>query len=527
MIKNLRPYQENVRDQVLASDLDLCITLPTGAGKTVIANAIMERLDGLCVFIVPRLELIKQAHDEFGDVDIIWSDKTELTGRNIIISSKDSLRTQWKKIPDVHPLTLIFDEAHIGIEQTHKLVEAIHPDRVLGLTATPERMDGLALRKGADQIHKFGVFDDVLVAETVPTLIDKGFLAPLKYYTRPIEGITSMRPENSASEELSGKQMMKLFDTNQIWGDLVKCYEEYNPKKKPAIGFTVTIEMAEQVCNVFNQAGYNFKVIHGGMNVPERQKLLDDLKTGAVDGLVNAALLTYGFDCPEVYYAFSCRHIKSRPLWFQMVGRTLRIHESKSEAIFVDHGDSISEFAEPTCALPIMDPLIKWRYDGITKEEKKALKLRREQANAVIKMINDLDPLPVDMVEITTEDLFTRLVRIYGNISKELGSMKELVAKAKKESIALKQQTQALQLENKKLRAQKGKTKHIDAEKTFEYIRRNYCNKRRSYANYPAYQAHDMVVRSFKKDEEKLSFYYDKAAFDRGMKYWRENYKEQ
>ena len=211
MAKELRDYQKNVVKQVVASKLDLCITLPTGAGKTVIANALMQELDGLKVFVVPRLELIKQAHDEFGEVDIIWADKTELTGRDIIIASKDSLRTQCKNLPNTRPITLIFDEVHIGIEQTCKLVKSIKPDRVLGLTATPERMDGLALTKGVGALHKYGVFDDVLVAETVPTLIKKGYLTPLKYYTRPIDGITKMKSDSATSEEFSGKQMMELL----------------------------------------------------------------------------------------------------------------------------------------------------------------------------------------------------------------------------------------------------------------------------------------------------------------------------
>ncbi len=533
MAKELRDYQKTVVKQVLDSSLDLCITLPTGAGKTVIANALMDKLDGLKIFVVPRLELIKQANDEFGDVDIIWSDKTELTGKNIIISSKDSLRTQFKKIPDVHPLTLIFDEVHIGIEQTFKLCDAINPDRVLGLTATPERMDGLALTKGAGPLHKFGVFDDVLVAETVPTLIDKGYLSPLSYYTKPIEGITSMKPDNATSEELSGAQMIQLFNTNEIWGDLVKCYEEYNPDRKPAIGFTTTIDMAESVCKVFKDAGYDFRVISGEMSVSERRELLDALKYGRINGLVNAALLTYGFDCPEVYYAFSCRHIKSRPLWFQMVGRILRIHESKEKAIFVDHGDSISEFAQPDCALPIMDPLIQWKYNGTPKEIKKAEKQKRDQANEVIRMINDLDPQPVDMVEVTTEDLFTRLVKVYNKISKELGSMKKVVSEAKKHEAEIKEQAKQIQeekkkllLENEKLRSQKkGPAKFIDKEKTFEHIKSNYCRRRKRYEEmYPnqKYQAHQMTVDSFKRDEEKLPFYYDKYTFDNSMKYWKD-----
>ena len=123
MEKSLRPYQQAIVDQVVDIPRDYVICLPTGAGKTVIANALMEALEGICIFIVPRLELIEQAKTEFGDVDVIWANKTELTGKKVIIASKDSLRNQMKKIDfgDNAKLTLIFDEAHV--ENTVSIIE--------------------------------------------------------------------------------------------------------------------------------------------------------------------------------------------------------------------------------------------------------------------------------------------------------------------------------------------------------------------------------------------------------------------
>ena len=208
-MKELREYQNRIVERAIASNKDDIICLPTGGGKTVIASSIMEQLNGVVLFVVPRLELIRQAQEEFGDVDIIWSDKTSLTGKKCIIASKDSLRIQYKKLPAdlkeaIHEGTVIFDECHVSIKQTHSLVEMMKPKRVLGLTATPERMDGFALLKGEDRIHKDGVFDGLIQEETVPSLIRKGFLAPLRYYAKPIDGITDVKPDNPLAEELSG-----------------------------------------------------------------------------------------------------------------------------------------------------------------------------------------------------------------------------------------------------------------------------------------------------------------------------------
>ena len=542
MVKELRPYQQNITDIVVNSDKDLCICLPTGAGKTVIANAIMNALTTNAIFIVPRLELIAQAQSEFGDVDVIWADKTSITDKHIIIASKDSLRTQLKNIPfeTIPALTLIFDEAHIGIKQTYALVEAVKKQcdnvRVLGLTATPERMDGLALLKSikTDAVHKYGVFDEILQEETVSSLIDKGYLAPLHYYAKPIEGITDMRPDSSLGEELSGEQMTEIFNANGIWGDLVECYEKYaiktdpygNITKRPAIGFTVTVAMAEKVVSVFNNAGYNFKVIHGEMGVKERRALINALSDGSIDGLVNAALLTYGFDCPPVSYAFSCRHIKSRPLWFQMVGRILRTCEGKEDAIFIDHGDSISEFSEPNNPLPILAPIMDWRADGEDKFVKKERKKQLKKAQDTMKLIQELAPLPADMVEVTVEDTYTRLIHAVQDLQRENGSLRKMIQLAKDENVRLIKEKE---LEREKaLRAERearAVKKTVNRDKTFEYVKRNYCKIRRTlFSRYEENEQHRLTVDELRKNEEKLDFYFDRATFQEGVTYWKSHY---
>lgn len=533
MSKELRKYQENIVNQVLSSDKDLIICLPTGSGKTVIASALIEQLPGKVLFIVPRLELIKQANSEFGDVDIIWADKTRLEGKHCIIASKDSLIRKYSSLPDelkeeIKNGTIIIDEAHVSIKQSSKIVSLFSPSRVLGLTATPERMDGLALLKGSDAIHKYGIFDEVLQSETVPSLQRKGFLSYLRYYARPIEGISNIRPENALSEELSGKQMMKIFNEHQIWGDLVKSYEEYG-KNRPALGFTTTIAMAEQVVKIFKKAGYDFRVIHGEMPVKERQTLIELLSTGKIDGLVNAALLTYGFDCPPVSYAFNCRHIKSRPLWFQIVGRILRTCEGKEDAVFIDHADSISEFSEPDCSLPILDEMISWRADGESKIQKQARKRAMKKVQETMALIQELDPIPAKLVEITTENTWERLVNIIkrlraenDHLFSEKEALKDSLIKEKKEKSRLVE-------ENKKIK-QLAPEKVIDTEKTFNYIRTHYIGYRkqieRDHPGIDRKVAHTLTKQRIYADKPKLSFLFDEVHAERSMQWWFNNYEK-
>lgn len=537
-MKELRDYQSNIVKKVISSDKDLIICLPTGAGKTVIAFSIIKELNEknkTVVFIVPRLELIKQANEEFGDVDIVWSNKTKLSGKKCIIASKDSLRTQLDKIPE--NCVLIFDEVHVGLEQTYKLISLIKPLRVLGLTATPERMDGKALLKGSDSIHKFGCFDELLQEETVDSLIKKGYLCPLKYYTKPIDGITEIKPDEANGQELSDEQMKAIFDQNQIWGDLVASYEKYGIKdgvKRPALGFTNTIAMAEKVAGIFNKSGYNFKVISGEMSVKEREVLITELRERKIDGLINAALLTYGFDCPPVSYAFSCRHIKSRPLWFQIVGRILRLSENKEDAIFIDHGDSVSEFEDPVCSLPILDPYIKWKVDGETKEERASRKKAQKKEKESLKILQELDPLPCDMVEVKAENTWERMIKVINRLRQENGNLSNLIKSLRQQTEKLNQQNERL---TEELKSSENK-RFIDSDATFDYCKKNYCFIRNGlhekFWNSPNMinltnekknnVEHENTIKELLKNEKDLAFLIDMRTFNRSMRYWKEHY---
>ena len=536
--KELREYQKLIVNKTLEKineNKNPVICLPTGAGKTVIAFSVIKQLNNNgynVVFIVPRLELIKQANEEFGEVDMIWSDKTILTGKKCIIASKDSLRTQFQKIPE--NCIIIFDEVHISLEQSKKLVDLIKPLNVIGLTATPERMDGKALLKGEDDIHKYGIFDCLIQEETVDSLIKKGYLCPLKYYTKPIEGITDIKPDSANGEELSDTQMIEIFDKNQVWGDLVETYQKYgideNGNKRPALGFTNTIKMAEYVAEIFCNAGYNFKVITGEMTVSKRNELIQQLKNRKIDGLVNSALLTYGFDCPPVSYAFSCRHIKSRPLWFQIVGRILRTCENKTDTVFVDHGDSVSEFSEPNCSLPILDPYISWRINGESKEEKIKRKKAQKKERDSLKILQELDPLPCNMVEIKPEDTWQRMINVLQKLRKENEGLFNLVEKLKNNSESVQKENERLQEEIKK----KKNARYIDSEKTFEFVKRNYCITRNKYhEKYCTLKLspdeknnleHSDTVKELWLLGQKQTFLLDENTFNRGMHYWFNHY---
>ena len=399
MKKELRDFQLKVVKKCINSNADILISAPTGCGKTFIAEMIMKELskqneDFNFIFVVPRIILIQQFLEELtafkkSDFDIIQAENTKLSGKRFILASKDSLDNYIEKLPD--NLIMFIDEVHEGLKQSFKLVQKIKPVRLFGLTATPERSDGLSFMKGIDleneeKLHVYGLFDKYINAITIKEAQNLGYLCQLKYVSR--NDLETLDIKSKGIDEFTEEEITDLFDKYNIWGDLVKTYKRFGKNKdgtyKPAIGFTNTVKMAERVVDIFNNAGFTFKVISGTTPLNERYNLIEDVKSGKINGLVNADLLTYGFNCPEISYIFSCRHVKSKTLWVQMIGRGLR--PGKSELYFIDHTDTISEFSNNYYDIPFEANDFNWQVNGITSlykrkqtfEKKEVAKVRKE-----------------------------------------------------------------------------------------------------------------------------------------------------
>lgn len=399
MKKELRDFQLKTVIECVKTKDNVLISAPTGCGKTYIAEMIMFELSKQnenfnFLFVVPRIILIQQFLEETtvfkeNDFDIIQAENTRLSGKKIILVSKESLDNYIEKLPN--NLVMFIDEVHEGIKHSFNLVQKIKPLRCIGLTATPERNDGYSFFKGVDleneeKLHQYGLFDRYIDAISIKEAQNLGYLCDLKYISRNDLDVLDIK--SKGVDEFTETEITELFNKYNIWGDLVKTYKKYGKNKdgtyKPALGFTNTVNMAEKVAIIFNNAGFNFKVISGTTPLKERFSLIEDTKTGKINGLINADLLTYGFNCPEISYIFLCRHIKSRPLWVQMIGRGLR--PGKPELYFIDHTDSISEFSNAYYDIPFEANNFNWNVNGMTtiykkkliKEKKETAKIRKE-----------------------------------------------------------------------------------------------------------------------------------------------------
>ena len=329
----LRDYQNsaisNVRKSFQAKYRSVLLTLPTGAGKTVIFSEI-TRLAGLkgasVLILVHRKELIDQAGDKLTKADvkygIIAAGRKE-SKSNVQVASVQTLINRLNN-PNQFDL-IIIDEAHHAVANSWRKIFDFYKSAVkLGVTATPMRMTGAGLGE---------IFDDLIVGSTIPELVEQKYLAEHEVYAPPnklnLDKIRTIRGDYSK------KEVEDELDKVDIVGDAVENYRRLG-KNKPAIAFCISVKHGQRVTNKFKQAGYTAELITGSMNSDDRKTLIDNFKDGKVQILVSIDVVSEGFDVEGCYVAILLRPTQSEALYIQQVGRVLRPEPNKV-AIVLDH----------------------------------------------------------------------------------------------------------------------------------------------------------------------------------------------
>ena len=307
----------------------MLLTLPTGAGKTVIFSQItkLAKLKGAKVLIlVHRKELIDQAGDKLTKANVkygIIASGHKETKNNVQVASVQTLINRLKN-PDQFDL-IIIDEAHHAVASSWRKIFNFYKKALkLGVTATPMRMTGAGLGE---------IFDNLIVGSTIPELVEKKYLADHEVYAPPNK--LNLNKIRTIRGDFSKKEVEDELEKVDIVGDAVENYRKLG-KNKPAIAFCISVKHGQYVTNKFKQAGYSAELITGSMKSDDRKTLVDNFKNGKVQILVSIDVVSEGFDVEGCFCAILLRPTQSEALYIQQVGRVLRPEPNKV-AIVLDH----------------------------------------------------------------------------------------------------------------------------------------------------------------------------------------------
>jgi superfamily II DNA or RNA helicase len=372
----LRPYQQKdiaeLRAQFMRGASRICYAAPTGSGKTVLFVDLVCRIRAMrnqhVVIVVHRQELIDQTCAALAavglDYGIIAAGYTENPDIPIQVAMAQTLANRLNRLAEVD--FLIVDECHHATAQTWRSILAAAPEaRVLGVTATPERLDGAGLR---------GLFDALVIGPLPAELIADGWLSSFVIFAP--ERMIDLKKVRTVAGDYAVGDLARRMGAGFILDDALSEYRKHLDGRS-AIAFCTTIDHSRTVARFFRAGGIRAQHLDGDTPREERRALITALAAGEVQVITNCNLIGEGLDVPEVRGAILLRPTKSLALYLQQIGRALRPAPGKERAIILDHSGNVFRHGFP-------DLEHKWSLDGRPKKKDRALVGRCPECGAVI-----------------------------------------------------------------------------------------------------------------------------------------------
>lgn len=323
-----RPYQVRAISEVAAAlHRRPILVMPTASGKTYTAVNLIADLTAKTLWIAHRTELIEAAADELREAGlttgIIKAGYPADPMAPVQVASNQTLSRRLDNVP-FEPELIVVDECHHALATSYRRILDRFPNvPVVGLTATPFRLDGRGLGD---------IFGEIVVAAYADELVASGWLhAPKVYAGTPpdLRGVKLTGGDYNLGQ-LAGRM------TPQMTADVVEVWQQRAAGRR-TVAFCVDVAHSMAMAAAFQAAGVAAEHIDGKTHPDERRAILKRLASGVTLVVCNCEILTEGTDIPSLECAILARPTASLNLHLQMIGRIMRLCDGKSGAIVLDH----------------------------------------------------------------------------------------------------------------------------------------------------------------------------------------------
>jgi superfamily II DNA or RNA helicase len=346
----LRPYQQDALTAIAAGALRgvrrQVVSLPTGAGKTVIFAHLLVERQTRTLILVHRDELIRQTLEKLAmvargtalDIGVIKAARDEHAG-DVVVASVQTLHREARlqRLAQTFGLIVVDEAHHAQVENSYgRILAHVGTDQAdgpltVGYTATPFRPnnDPIITAPG-----KPGCFDEVVYTLPLMGLVTQGYLSPIVAKGIFLDGLDldDVRTRHGDYVEADLAKALMAADAPE---HLVRGYSELAPERRALI-FCPTVEMTYAVEHAFRSAGLTAASVVGSTPPDERQAIYHQVRAGGLNALVSCAVLTEGFDEPSIDCVMLARPTKSKVLFYQCIGRGLRLWPTKEDCLLID-----------------------------------------------------------------------------------------------------------------------------------------------------------------------------------------------
>ena len=304
----LREYQQQAVDKAVAFLTDSkakyngLIVVPTGGGKSHIVAAIANRLDGNVLIFNPSREILSQNFEKMSAINPFGC-----TIFSASFNSKEVGKITFATIGSAKSHPELFQQfKYILVDECHQcnpkqgmykeFFEALGQTKILGLTATPYRLSsymGGSMLKFITRTRPH-IFSKVIYQVQISTLLDMGFLANIEYYQLSPTGWNEGNLKlNTTGADYTDKSVIREYERIDFYSYLVSIVQRLlNPKRggarKGILVFTRFVKEAQRLADSIP----NCAVVSGDTPKAERDRILTDIKSGKIQVVANANVLT-------------------------------------------------------------------------------------------------------------------------------------------------------------------------------------------------------------------------------------------
>ena len=333
----LRPDQlqvvRAVEAQFYYGNRRLCIQMPTGSGKTVVAAEITRRMGARrTLYVVPSDEIFQQTAEKLRAAGVTPTllqagAFPDLRSTKCLLAMSQTLANRLQQglfktwLPDV----VIVDEAHKLIDQHARVLEAFGCASI-ALTATPVRLDGRSL------------------SNLWPTLIEGATVGQLQHIGALVSDINTLdlpladlRKVRKRAGDYEAASLSAAYENSRA-ADLAAIYWYHKARGRKTLAFCPSRKVSETLAAALSTMGVRAAHLDGKAKAEVREETLRKLEDGELDVVTNCSLFVEGVDIPSIDCVLVCTSTLSLTKWMQMCGRGTRSHKGKEDLLIIDHG---------------------------------------------------------------------------------------------------------------------------------------------------------------------------------------------
>lgn len=329
------------------------------SGKSLIISKIAHEINRPTLVLQPSKEILEQNYAKavsFGSKPTIYSASCGIKELSAMTyATLKSIKKDVARLKDIGIDTLLVDECHSGYspEEGSEFMEFMSefPEaKVLGFTATPCRLRTYSsmlegnyskLNMLTKDEHNF--FKKIVHVTQIQELTSQGFWCPLKYERWSFDESALML--NSTGAEYTNESIKESIVRNGLNNSIYKRLLQLMNERKAILVCMDSIESCNRISEFMNaRMGAITGVVTSLTTKKKREQIISDFKEGKLKVVFNYSTLATGFDFPELDCVMFGRPTFSYSTYYQILGRAVRIHPDKKEALIVDCCDNMRRF---------------------------------------------------------------------------------------------------------------------------------------------------------------------------------------